>query len=168
MKIVTGVLCVAAFVLLLHHSGTAGEIHMWQDAKGNWHITDQEPNQVVKTYKKHTYTPESPEAIRAFQNERARELRRQESIRQQNMETERYKQRAQDASREHEKASREQKIKWAREDLDRERQWKKRYDEYRDDSYFTSNKNYWNKRANESEREIMKKQTELIDLENTK
>jgi len=45
---------------------------------------------------------------------------------------------------------------------------KNRYKKYENDSYFIDNKNYYHDKANETGKEITQKQSELLDLENTK
>ena len=53
MKNYFSILFVSLF-LLFPLTIRADDIHEWQDAKGNWHVTELPPDQPVKKYEKHS------------------------------------------------------------------------------------------------------------------
>jgi hypothetical protein len=161
------VLIVSIFILIPFIS-QADEINMWQDAKGNWHLTDLPPDQPVKKYMKESYTPDDPRAVANYKWREKQRLEYNDAIRKHNIDLDNTRKAYESRKSELKEASRNQKIKWAQEDLERENKRKARYDEYRDDSRYSRNKTYWNNRAKEAEDEARKKQSELLELENTK
>jgi hypothetical protein len=83
MNKIFSIVFVCAFVVVPAFS-QADEIHEWQDAKGNWHISELPPDQPVKKYSRQTYTPESPQAIRNFKMKEKMREQHQEAIRKAN------------------------------------------------------------------------------------
>jgi len=163
------VLLICLFLLIPTYN-QADEINMWQDSKGVWHMSDQPPDfsQPVKKYSTHKYKANSQSEINKFKAKEKSRLQATEALRKYNESQDELRKTNESWARQNKQIEKDRLINKKKAEIDDLVDEKKRYNKYENDSYFIDNKNYYHDKATETGKEITKKQSELLDLENAK